>query len=561
MTQPTLVVASRATPLITLMYVLAIDKAQGRKGRPTDDTATEISSLAKEVLPIWGKAIPSLKDCLLNILAGKNKDETWMTLGQVMKSLAGQGKGDREVPQEDLELISALGAYFRTDSANAFNKLTKFASLTRNSWVVQKMAPKVGDQQDTKSALEELVKSLVGRKDTALTMEEAVQVKSLKPDSYKAYLGLRKAFNQSWKDALVSFIRKSGKDKVPYNDALEYLKLNGIDHLMPTGFTGMIDDLSRLYTNKGKQIEGVPNAVTFPSVTMNPNYGKPDGGDWVFMANRVDGSPGPYFYTSDFKKGQAKAKFSKVADLSTKIDTMRKKWMTKVKAFNQQDPSCVTAVVLEILYEFAARIGSLGNKAGGQSTYGVATLLVKHAIIDPSGNITLRYKGKDGVSTTHKLLKSDPAARFVIPALHEMLDGKDSKERIFTYVKNGRHVPISPAQVNAFFKACGAPEGTTVHKIRTVTGTKIFKELMDAQFEKPRQPKTEKEAMAIFVKMAEAVGKKLNHVRNGASGTKVTGTTALQAYIDVAIQLEFWLRLNLRVPKYLEKHLESLGND
>lgn len=550
----TLLTASRITSFIELLYVLLIQRSQGRGGKPDEETALEINTLARDILPVWGPSIPVLKDVLLSVLKGKDVDEAYQKLGQIIKILVPQGKGDREVPQEDLNILTAFGSYFRTGSETALAKLTKFASVSKSPWVVQRLAPKVGDQHDTKTALEALVDSLVGRKDTALTIDEAAKVKAVKPESYKAYLELRKQFNQSWKDALVAFVRKSGKELVPFQDVIEYLKLNGIDHLLPSGFTGLVDDLGRFYTSKGKAIDGVPNAVTFPSVVMNKNYGKEDGGDWVFMAIRQNGDPGPYFYTSDFKKAQSKAKFSKVADLSKKMESMRKKWFTKVKAFNIADPSCVTAVVLEILFEFAARIGSVGNQAAGQSTYGVATLLVKHAVIDPSGNITLRYKGKDGVSTVHKLTSSDPYAKVVLHDLHQLLEGKASNERIFTYVKAGRHIPISPSQVNQYFKACGAPEGVTVHKIRTYQGTKLFVELMNEQFAKPRQPQTEKEAMVIFQKLAEAVGKKLNHIKNGPSGSKVTGTTALNAYIDVSAQLTFWRTLNLRIPKYLEKH-------
>jgi hypothetical protein len=559
--KPQMLLASRATPFIALMYAIMIDKLQGKGGKPDEETTLEITSLAKEVLPVWGKAIPDLRDVCLSVLRGKGKEEAWSMLGQILKKLVPEGKSDEQIPSADLELLKALGAYFRTDSEIAKTKLIKFASMTKNPWIVQTLAPKTGNQQNTKAALEKLMQKLVGRKDTALTLEEAPKVKAVNPEGYRQYLSLRKEFNQAWRDALVSFIRKSGKEKVPYKDAVDYLKLNGIDHLMPEGFTGLIDDLGRLYTQKGIAIEGVPNAVTFPRVTMNPTYGKKEGGDWVFMARREDGGPGPYFYTTDFKKGQARLKFKKVADLSTKIEAMRKKWFSRVKVFDITKPECVAATVLEILYEFAARIGSLGNVAHGQSTYGVATLLVKHAIIDPAGNITLRYKGKDGVATVHKLVKGDPYQKFVIEALHKLLSDKDSKERIFTYEKAGKRIPLSPAQVNQFFKACGAPEGTTVHKIRTVTGTKIFTEMMNQVLEK-KLPKTEKEATALFTKLAEAVGKKLNHIRTTASGgTKVTGATALAAYVDVSVQLLYWSTVGFRIPKYLEKYSESLGNE
>lgn len=555
--------ASRATPLIELLYVILVDKIQGNGGKPDESTTLEISKLARTVLPVWGQAIPDLREILLTVLKGsRHKADMYPLLGQVLKQLVPQGKADTEVPTLDLELLKAFGMYFRTESQGALQRLLKFASASKSPWVVQRLTPKVGDQQTTKSSLESLVKALVGRKDTALTIDEAKKVKETKPEQYRAYLALRKEFNQVWKDALVTLVRKSGEPTIPYQEALQYMKLNGIDHLMPTGFTGNIDDLFRLYTKKGAMIDGVPNAVTFPSVTMNPNFGKPDGGDWVFMANRVDGSPGPYFYTSAFKKSQSTAKFTKVADLSGKMEAMRKKWFQRVRQFDETNAQCVASVVLEILFEFAARIGSVGNAAGGQSTYGVATLLVKHAIIDPSGNITLRYKGKDGVPTVHKLLKSDPYSKFVILALNQLLANKEPRDRIFTVDKGKRKIPLTAVQVNNMFKSCGAPAGVTVHKIRTYMGTKIFTELMNAQFEKPRQPKTEKDAMVIFQKMAEVVGKKLNHVRRLASGgMKVTGVTALNAYIAVESQLLFWHSLNLRVPKYLEKFSQELGTE
>jgi hypothetical protein len=553
-----LLTASRATPFIALMYAVFIAKLQGKGGKPDEDTRLEISSLAKEVLPVWGPSIPSLKPLLIQVLNGKGNDQAYQQLGQIIKTLVPQGKGDEHVPQEDLELLKALGAYFRTDSEIAKARLIKFASLTKNSWIVQRLTPQVGDQQSTKSALESLVRKLVGRKDTAMTLDEASKVKGVNPEGYKQYLALRKEFNQAWRDALVAFIRKSGKTMVPYKDAVEYLKLNGIDHMMPQGFTGLIDDLGRLYTTKGKAIDGVPNAVTFPTVMMNPTYGKAEGGDWVFMAQRSDGSPGPYFYTSDFKKGQAQQKFKKVAELSTKMEAMRKKWFAKVKSFNIDDPASVVSVVLEILFEFAARIGSVGNAAHGASTYGVGTLLVKHAIIDPAGNITLRYKGKDGISTVHKLLKADPYQKFVIAALDELLANKDPKERIFTYNKGQKQVPVSGTQVNQVFKSFGAPEGTTVHKLRTFTGSKIFLEGMNEALEK-KMPKTDKEAMVLFTKLAELVGKKLNHVRTMASGgTKVTGATALAAYIDVNLQILYWTKVGFRIPKFLEKYSAAL---
>lgn len=552
--------ASRATSFLALMYAAFAEAYQNPTKKADEEATLEISRLAREVLPVWGKSIPALREILVSILNGKGKAEAFQKLGLILRQLVPQGKGDREVPAQELELLHAIGAYLRTQNPNMATKLVKFASLSKDPYVVQRLAPKVGNQQSTKAQIVKLLQKLVGRKDTAMTPEEAAQVKEIDPEGYREYLALRKDFNQAWRDAMAAYVRKSGKHTVPFKDLNTYLKLNGIEHMLPIGFTGEVDDLGRFYTEKGKLIDGVPNAVTFPAVTMNPKFGRPDGGDWVFMAQRTDGSPGPYFYTSEFKKAQSGAKFAKVGELSKKIDGMRKKWVAKMRAFKPEDPACVAATILEILYEFSARIGSVGNSAGGSSTYGVATLLAKHATITPDGSITLRYKGKDGVPTTHKITKATAEGKFLIKNLNELLADKDPKDRIFTIKKGSRLAPISPTQVNQFFKACGAPEGVTVHKLRTVVGTQIFNEMMSEVLSK-KKPKNEAQAKLLFTKLAEAVGKKLNHVRNGAGGSKVTGATALQAYIDPVSQIQYWQTVGFRLPKNLEKFDQALMHE
>lgn len=556
----TLLTASRATAFLGLMYACFTERYQHPQGKADEETTLEISRLAKEVLPVWGPAVPGLRDALVAILKGRNKEEAFQKLGLMLKQLVPQGKGDREVPAQELELLHAIGSYFRTGSETMAAKLVKFASLSKNPFVVQRLAPKVGDQQSTKAQLEKLIQKLVGRDDTAMTPEEAARVRDVNPEEYKVYLGLRKEFNQSWKDALAAYVRKSGRDVVPFKEVNEYLRLNGIDHMLPVGFTGLVDDMGRFYTNKGKMIEGVPSAVNFPAVEMNLNYGKAEGGDWVFMAKRPDGSAGPYFYTSEFKKARSSAKFAKVGELAKKIGSMRQKWMAPVKNFDPDNVHSVAGTILEILYEFSARVGSVGNAAAGSATFGVSTLLVKHATITPDGSITLRYKGKDGVPTTHKITKATAEGKALIKNLNDLMVGKDPKERLFTVKKGNRVVPVSPAQVNEMFKACGAPADTTVHKLRTLKGSTLFKAAMDEQFEK-KKPKDEKQAMLLFKALAEKVGKALNHVRNGAGGTKVTGATALQAYIDPMVQLEYWNTLGFRVPKFLEKFDQALADN
>jgi len=543
----TLITASELLNLLQPLFVLVVDYADnGPESKPDKETAQELKSIPKAVIAKWGKQLPSLLPSIQAALAGTEKAEHLVLLGTEIKEMFETYRAEKSFTSQEIDVLKALGLYLRTDSGAALAKIQKMAGIVHSPFVSSRFAPKQGQQKS--DTLRALVFEMVGREDTALTLDEAKQVKETHPEEYQQYLAYRKEHNQVWKDAVVSYIRKSGHETVPYEELLAYLHANGIDHMLPIGFTGEIDDLGRLYTNTGKMIDGVPSAVTFPTMIMNKQFGKEGGKDFVFQAIRSDGEPGPYFYTSDYKKEAARSKFQHVADLAPKIVSMQKKWFTKVKQFKITDPTSVAAVILEILYEFAARVGSPNNP-----TFGVSTILVKHCAVDhATGNITIRYKGKDGVSTVHKLVAADPTQKIVIKALLELLEGKQPKDRVFTVDKGERKIPINANVVNAYFKSLGAPEGTTVHKLRTFRGTHLFNELMEKALEKP--PKDERAALAVLTKMGEQVGKLLNHVRTMSSGgTRVTGTTALQNYIDPTAQIQFFRTLGYRLPKFLEK--------
>jgi hypothetical protein len=231
------------------------------------------------------------------------------------------------------------------------------------------------------------------------------------------------------------------------------------------------------------------------------------------------------------------------------IPQIRKKWLAKVNAFDMDDKLSVAAVVLEILYSFAARIGSAPGRGAG-------TLVAKQARIN-EGGISLIYLGKDSIPTKHVLKETDPVHSKIIDALTEMLDGKKGNDFIFTYTIKGKHRRCTPADVNAAFRTFGAPAELTVHKLRTVRGTSLFMQLMEKDALK-KPPKDDKEALLRYKRMTEEVGKILNHKRGvGGSNEKVTGTTAAQSYIDAAAQLDLFERWGLRPPKVLEKLVRS----
>lgn len=542
---------------ITLLYVFVVDYVKNGSTGRSKEVFDQLRDAYRGADLSLKKAIqPELDDAM--VAAGRNpsgKEVAYGQLGFAVKNAIPFFVQNRSLNAQQLEVIKAFGLYMRSGSEASFNKLTKLANvITGNAWIASNLDVGHGEQDD--NDLRNLVYKLVRRKDNKLTIEESNKARTEYPELYKEYLALRRSYTQVFKDAMASFVRSSGKGLVPMKSLEQYFKTKGIETTLPIGFNGLVDDLGNFYTHDKKPIDGVPNSTTFPKILMNKNFGTTNGGNWVFMAVRTDGSPGPYFYTKEFKKAQVVKKFGKVQDFSKVVEAMRKRWIQRVKRFDVNEKQDAAAVILDLLYTFSARVGTVGNKANGEPTFGISTLLVKHSYPQSNGDIVLKYLGKDAVVTKHKVLSNDPLQKYLAAAIHVMREGKKPSERLFTYDKGPRRIPISPKIVNDYFRTLGPPDGVTVHKLRTVKGTKIFTALMEAQFAKSDrvQPKTEKEALDLLKKMATQVGKALNHVRRSPTGEQtVTPNTALQNYIDVALQREYYDRLDIRYPKFLEK--------
>jgi DNA topoisomerase IB len=296
----------------------------------------------------------------------------------------------------------------------------------------------------------------------------------------------------------------------------------------------------------------------FPVVEMNPQYDAKTDSQWVFFTRQADGKPGGYYYTVDYRKNADTTKFASVEDLKDKIKSVRAKWLPLLKQ-GIKSPQHVGATILEILLQFSARIGTVGNAAGGQSTYGISTLRVKHVYPQPNGNMVIRYNGKDGVVQKHVLAKTNPYHKLVIANLSVLMLDKAPTDLLFTFKRpNGKQLQINATMVNRMFRSLGAGD-VTIHKLRTLRGTMLFQEEMDknaARIFDRKTPLTEKQAKEVFVKLAEKVGALLGHIRSVSGGTKVTGATALASYIDVRVQLDYWTRLNMRPPAALLKYMK-----
>lgn len=542
--------AATMSPLLDVLYGLIVSYNQDGTKKASPETAQHLRKGAAAIKE-WSPWLPSLPKAVQStIQGGSSKVADLVEVGTDIAKAFQEIRADEQYSIKALDVLRAAALYLRNDSQAAFNKLQKMAG-TVSPWAAQQFVPEL-EAQDTKG-INKLVKRLVGRDDVFLTLEEAKIVRETQPEVYKEYLRMAAQVNKSWKDALVSYIRGTGKSLVPYTEVLKYLDAAGLVYRLPQGFTGMIDDQGRLFTNKGELIDGVPSAITSPTVEMNPTYGPK--APWVFKALKADDSPPTYFYTSAFKKNQADQKFEMVKGLEKKIPVARKKWFAEIKKFNPTKTGAVAAAVLETLYQTSGRIGTRGN-----TTSGIGTLQVRHLLPQSNGDLKISYSGKDKVRNRHLLRKSHPEQKWLIPILLSLAEGKEPKEFVFT---TSDQKFVGPAQVNRLFKALVGDQNATVHKLRTLRGTNIFNEEMAKVIDalKPKVARlnakspaqAERLAMATFAKIAEKVGKTLNHVRRSPEGEKVTGTTAIQSYIDPAPMIQFFRELGLRPPRQLER--------
>ena len=495
--------------------------------------------MAPKAIKQWGEILPSLKPAFQAALSATNEDEILAALGQEMKSEFAQFKANHTFTDPELGLYRAFSSWFKSSVESAFKYIEKNAGLTKNAFIVKQFVPKIGNQGNVVKALQRFILQNTGKQASALDIETAAKLRAKSPEKYKEYLELRKQYTKVWKDAMSAYVRSSGKPYVPFQNLEKFLSSKGIKHGMPSGFTGLVDDQGRWYTSEGELINGVPSAVMFPKVQMNTGEGP-----WIFKAIRAEGGSGGYFYTVEFVRNNAREKFSKVADITGKMPQIRKKWLALLRKFSLDDPKTVAALELELLYEFSARIGSLGNSAGGQATQGISTLQVKNVYPQNNGDIVLRYLGKDGVKTKHVLMHSNVLHRLMITGIEQLAANKTAKDYLFTVRKGNRVTRIPGAFVNKLFQSLGA-KNITVHKIRTYHGTLLFNELAEKYTGKTMN---EAKAKEIFNKIAEAVGKKLNHVRRGAGGERITGATALASYVDPAVQVAYFSALGHRPP-------------
>lgn len=538
-----LLTASQLANLLQILGALVADYIENPKAPMSRDLRKFVNSAAQ-----W-KQLPSLSKVVQVAKSGGDKLSTLFELSHDLKDAYSQFHNDKDFDTPELNMLKQIRLYFATDSEQALTYIRKNAGVFNSPELAQIFMPtNLGSDH---KALRSTVKTLVGRDGTFITTEEHAMLAETNPKGLQKYKDLRKSHTQDFQASLANYVRSQNKAKVPYAEAYDYLIHKGFTHSMVPGFDGLIDDKGRWYTPKGEAIAQIPNLMTYSHVTMND--GKDPNARWIFKAIKHDGEPAAYGYTAAFMANQNKLKSEHVRELALNIDKIRAKWLVKVRKFDITDPQCVEALILEILYSFAARVGTAPGRGAG-------TLLVKNVYVNSIG-VNLAYIGKDSIPTKHSFKTSDPNQKYMVKDLLQLIEGKKKTDYLYTYLAGRRNIRVTPTMVNAAFHKFGAPGTVTVHKLRTFRGTDLWNKLCEKD-EARRPPSNPKDALLRYKEMTEQVGKLLNHRRGvGTSNEKVTGTTAATSYIALDAQLALFDRWGVRPPVLLEKASKAENKD
>ena len=454
------------------------------------------------------------------------------------------------------EVVDQFAKWFKTQSSSSHKYLAKIVSRCEEPWIRSMVTDEVPDQTKVQKDLKSICIKMGYKGKSALTPEEALEAKASDPELYKEYLALRRSHALSWKNALSNYVKDSGKQIVPCQEALNHLADEGIEHAMPTGFTGMIDAEGNWYTKDGKLLANVPKAPVFTTITMKT---KADGdADWVCKANKPNGEYA-YVYTKEHNETSWNHKYQVANALIKNIEKYRKKWLANIKApFPYENVNAVASVVIELLYLSSDRAGSTSGGNEGSQGFGMCSILCKHVTVRPDGSFLISYKGKDAVQFKFVLKPGNAKDKIICEVLKKMVDGKSPRDPVFSIFKpNGTWKPVRYAAVTSYFKSLTG--GANIHKLRTVAGTGLFNtEAEKIKMNLAGKKLSEEKAIELVLKIATMVGKKLGHIKTDAQGNIATQPmTSLKNYIDFASQVQFFEFFGLPVPAYLEKMMKT----
>ena len=128
------------------------------------------------------------------------------------------------------------------------------------------------------------------------------------------------------------------------------------------------------------------------------------------------------YYTEKHHKDSSLEKFAAVRDFGDLAESIRARWLRQLtgdssgngnKVFAPTDVNQIAALVIELVWQTAARIGNPENQTGDEKTYGLSTVLVNQTRFN-ANSVTMTYKGKDAVNTKHTIKGDTNLNRYII---------------------------------------------------------------------------------------------------------------------------------------------------
>lgn len=445
---------------------------------------------------------------------------------------------DVRIGKEQLGMLKDIGLFMRKDSPAAFSRIAKRVTLLGKPELNSLFAESLDDLDDMSSVADEMrriVLKLTGRKnDPILMLTELRDLRTSNEKLITRYVELRKQFVAAYKKAVMSYVRNSGQPNVPVSEMRKVLAKLDCDYI-PKGFVGRIDDTGKLYTQTGLPIAG----MLIGEVVMNPKYSPKTDDTYVCS---LKSNPSQSLRTETMLHRNKVDRFAIIGKLSSTIDKFEKRWQKDLKSFDPRTK--LVATIVDAVWQAQARIGTPGNVANDEETFGISTVQKRH-VKATAAEIHISYPGKKGTMQDHVFSKAQHPVLFK-NILEYYRAAKKPTDLVFTLPNTGTAYSSSPC--NKYLRELGMPEGTTIHKFRHVKGTKYALEVLEkSPFEGKKPSQTEAERW--FKEAMKEVGEKLHH----QTGGKVTGMTAISSYISPAVSAGFFTDLKLRVPAWIPK--------
>lgn len=460
-----------------------------------------------------------------------------------LRAKAEQIKADPALTTDEVGFIKDWQLFMRVDSAPAVARMDRNAGKVLSPAVAKHFrladAPDNAGHQDLATDIvgaaaqaKTLAAQLLGlpltKAPSVMSIDQAKAAREDDPALYKQYQAARLIVNSKSREIIARMSRAAG-GPVDATAIRKQFKTIGLEAPLAPEFVGKVDE-GGYYSIFGEKL----NAKPIGTVMMNPDYTAGDG-RWVAKYKAPGAKVWQYAFAEKALKERRAQKFADIGDTIEIIDTARAKWLRLMMGSSTDKEA---ALMIELVYWTQSRIGSEGNSADGENTYGLTTLEARHTKITGK-TARFTYLGKSGVQQTHLLEGDDKYHTAIIKYLAERkAECEKPTDRIFE---------TKAREVNALIKKCGLK--ITVRRFRTLRATVLMGEELEKATTKLGKNPTEKAVKDAFVAASEVVGGVLGHMRQGEI---VTGQTAIKNYISPSIMLAFFQKYSVRPPRILE---------